>query len=116
MKHLGTRSVGALVWGAGGTAARMVMQIVAQVVLARLLGPEQYGIFAIGAIVIGFSNFLSDVGLAYGLIQKDEVEADDIRFVVCWQWILGVVVAASVWLASGWIAASFGEARAQSAI
>ena len=116
MKHLGTRSVGALVWGAGGTAARMVMQIVAQVVLARLLGPEQYGIFAIGAIVIGFSNFLSDVGLAYGLIQKDEVEADDIRFVVCWQWILGVVVAASVWLASGWIAASFGEARAQSVI
>lgn len=94
MKHLVTRSVDALAWAAGGTAARMVMQIIAQIVLARLLGPEQYGIFAIGAIVVGFSNFLSDVGLAYGLIQKDKVDADDIRFVVCWQWILGSVVAA----------------------
>jgi len=94
----------------------MLMQIVAQIVLARLLGPEQYGIFAIGAIVVGFSNFLSDVGLAYGLIQKDKVDADDIRFVVCWQWILGVAVAAAVWFSSDWIAASFGEARAQSVI
>jgi O-antigen/teichoic acid export membrane protein len=116
MKHLVTRSVDALAWAAGGTAARMVMQIIAQIVLARLLGPEQYGIFAIGAIVVGFSNFLSDVGLAYGLIQKDKVDADDIRFVVCWQWILGSVVAASVWAASGWIASSFGEVRAQAVI
>lgn len=116
MKHLVSRSVGALAWATGGTAARMVMQIVAQIILARLLGPEQYGIFAIGAIVVGFSSFLSDVGLAYGLIQKDKVDADDIRFVVCWQWILGAVVAIAVWFASGWIAASFGEARAQSVI
>ncbi len=116
MKHLVSRSVGALAWASGGTAARMLMQIVAQIVLARLLGPEQYGIFAIGAIVVGFSNFLSDVGLAYGLIQKDKVDADDIRFVVCWQWILGAAVAAAVWFSSGWIAASFGEARAQSVI
>lgn len=116
MRHLVSRSVGALAWASGGTAARMLMQITAQIVLARLLGPEQYGIFAIGAIVVGFSNFLSDVGLAYGLIQKDKVDADDIRFVVCWQLILGTVVAVSVWFASGWIAVSFGESRAQSVI
>ncbi|MFX6409630.1 oligosaccharide flippase family protein, partial [Acinetobacter baumannii] len=76
-------------WGGGGTLLRIVMQFGAQVVLARILGPEQYGLFAIGAIVVGFSSFFSDIGLAYGLIQKKEIAAKDIRFVFTWQIILG---------------------------
>ena len=112
VKNLGSRSLLAVFWGTGGAATRLFLQFGAQVVLARVLGPEQYGIFAIGAIVISFSNFFSDIGLAYGLIQKKSVSPSDIRFVFTWQIILGTVVTACVFFAADNIALFFGDPRA----
>ena len=91
---------------------RMALQLVTQVVLARLLGPAEYGVFAIGAIVIGFSGFFSDVGLAYGLIQKRTVTDRDIRFVFTWQILLGGIVSLLIALCAAPIATFFGEPRA----
>lgn len=116
MENLGSRSLLAVFWGTGGAAARLLLQFGAQVVLARILGPEQYGIFAIGAIVISFSNFFSDIGLAYGLIQKKTVSANDVRFVFTWQIILGTVVTAAVFLTAESIARFFGDPRATSVV
>lgn len=110
---LGSRSISAVFWGAGGTVLRMLLQIGAQIMLARLLGPDQYGVFAIAATVIGFSAFFSDVGLAYGLIQKPQITERDVRFVFTWQVLLGAGVSALVWLAAGPVAAFFGEPRAE---
>ncbi|MDT9001328.1 oligosaccharide flippase family protein [Paucibacter sp. APW11] len=108
---LGSKALAAVSWGAGGALARMLLQIGSQVVLARLLGPSEYGLFAIGAIVVSFSGFFSDVGLAYGLIQKKEVSAADVRFVFTWQLILGTAVTAAIWLAAAPIAGFFGNVR-----
>ncbi|MFY7866990.1 lipopolysaccharide biosynthesis protein [Roseateles sp.] len=91
---------------------RMVLQVGSQVVLARLLGPTEYGVFAIGTLVITFSLFFADVGLAYGLIQRPHVDDRDVRFVFTWQIILGLAVAALVALAAQPIANFFAEPRA----
>lgn len=109
---LGSRSLTAVFWGAGGAVLRLVLQVGTQIALARMLGPSEYGIFAIGATVIGFSAFFSDIGLAYGLIQKPTVDDRDIRFVFTWQILLGAVISTAVYFASGVIAAFFGDARA----
>lgn len=113
---LGGRSLSAVIWGGGGAIVRILLQMGTQIVLARILGPEQYGLFAIGAIVIGFSGFFSDIGIAYGLIQKEQVSAHDLRFVFTWQLIIGTLVSAAVFLLSGPIAAFFGEAKAQEVV
>lgn len=112
VENLGSRSLSAVFWGAGGAVARLFLQFGAQIVLARILGPDQYGIFAIGAIVISFSNFFSDIGLAYGLIQKKSVSSSDVRFVFTWQVILGVAVSLAILVAADGIAAFFGDPRA----
>ena len=91
---------------------RLLLQLGAQIVLARLLGPQQHGLFAIGAIVFGFSGFFADIGLAYGLIQKPDVSDRDLRFVFTWQWLLGGAVTAGVYFGAGSLAAFFGEPRA----
>jgi O-antigen/teichoic acid export membrane protein len=109
-------SVTAVFWGAGGSAFRVLLQFSVQIVLARLLGPEQYGIFAIGAIVIGFSNFFSDIGLAYGLIQKKTVSTNDVRFVFTWQVILGIGVSTAIFFFAEYIALFFGDQRATSVV
>ena len=109
-------SVSSFLWGGTGSFFKLLVQTATQIALARILGPEQYGLFAIGAIVFSFSTFLSDIGLAYGLIQRKELDAGHIRFVFTWQLILGVAVAAAVAAMAAPLADFFNEPRAQDII
>jgi O-antigen/teichoic acid export membrane protein len=103
------KSLSAFLWGSAGTFTKLFMALGSQIILARLLGPEQYGVFAIGAIVVSFANFLSDFGISYGLIQKKTVSDDDIRYVLGWQLLLGSVVAVLLVLGAETIAEFFNE-------
>ena len=76
---------------------RIILQLPVQIILARLLGPSQMGLFAICFIVISLSYFFADIGIAYALIQKPELNKKDIRFVFTWQFILGITVALSLY-------------------
>ncbi|MEZ5659072.1 MAG: lipopolysaccharide biosynthesis protein [Burkholderiaceae bacterium] len=105
------RSIGGVLWGIAGTLIRATLQIVAQVVLARMLGPEQYGLFAVAVVVILFSGFFADVGLAYSLIQRPQVSERDIRFVFSWQFLLGALVTALLWFGAPVIGDWYGDAR-----
>ena len=60
MKDLGKQSVIAFSWGAGGSVVKIILQLGIQVILARLLGPAEYGLFALGVIVVGLSGYFSD--------------------------------------------------------
>jgi O-antigen/teichoic acid export membrane protein len=111
-KDLATQSFSAFFWGAGGSVLRIILQFLTQVILARLLGPAEFGIFSLGVIVVGLSSIFYDVGLAYSLIQKKSVSTDDIRFVWTWQLILGLSVSVSVFLGSDLIASFFSEPEA----
>lgn len=110
------RTMSAFSWGAAGSVLRLVIQVGVQVFLARLLGPEQYGLFAIGVMVISLSNFLSDIGLAYGLIQLPEIDRTHVRFIFTWQLVLGIAVTAIVAESAGPLASFFNEPRADDII
>ena len=109
--NLGGRSITAMLWGTGGAAVRIVLQVVSQIALARLLGPELFGIYAVALVVILLAGLFGDVGLAYGLIQKPSVSNEDIRFVVTWQVLLGVLVALILWTGASAIASLYGDPR-----
>jgi len=111
---LKSRSLTAFVWGGAGSFLKLLIQIGSQIILARLLGPEQYGLFAIGVIAISFSSFFSDVGIAYGLIQRQHISQQDIRFVFTWQLIVGIFVSLIVAGLSGPLAEFFREPRVES--
>ncbi|MEZ5818898.1 MAG: lipopolysaccharide biosynthesis protein [Hyphomicrobiaceae bacterium] len=108
---LGRRSITAMLWGAGGSVIRIVLQVASQIVLARLLGPELYGVFAVALVFVLLSGLFADVGLAYGLIQKRTVSEADIRFVFSWQVILGAVISTLLWLTAPHIAEAYGDPR-----
>src|SRR6266446_8999686 len=92
---LAQRSISAALWGASGSVVQLVLQFGIQVVLARLLGPEQYGLFAMAAIVISLGGFFT-FGIATGLIQKRTVTDEDVRFANFWQLFVGAAVAIAV--------------------
>lgn len=105
------RSISGVLWSALGTVTRVGLQIVAQILLARLLGPDLFGLFAVAMAVVMLSGFFADIGLAYGLIQKREVTDDDLRFTFTWQWVMGIAITAIVVLAADALGDLVGDAR-----
>lgn len=80
------RAVKAIAWGYGGSVARMVVQIGAQAVLARLLGPEQFGVFAALMLLIGVSVLAADL-VSAPIIQAPKLDPAMLRFACGVQWL-----------------------------
>lgn len=83
-KTLAQRAVKAAAWGYLGTAARLVIQLGSQIVLARLLGPAEYGLFAVAVIAVSLGVLASDIASS-ALIHVDELGEPQIRFAFTWQ-------------------------------
>lgn len=107
-------SVKAAKWGYFGAAIKMAAQVLAQILIARQLGPDQFGVFAIATIVIGLANFFSDLGMS--LVQKQHVTDTDIRHVFTIQFLIGVVTSVMVFLVAGPLAGFLGDARSSPVI
>lgn len=76
---LTARSLSALKWNYIGVVLRIASQLVVQITLARLLGPDTMGLFALVILIVGGGNILAEMGLGSALIQKDEITEEDVR-------------------------------------
>ena len=103
--------VSAVKWSAIGTIARFALQLIAQVILARILGPQNYGLFGIGMVVYTFGNFFSSFGFGRQLLQKQQITDKDIRFAFTWQVCLGTLATLVILISAPWIAAYFNEPK-----
>jgi O-antigen/teichoic acid export membrane protein len=113
MSGLGMAGVAAVKWSTTATLARFVLQLSAQVVLARTLGPEVFGIFAIGVVVLTFAGFMTSFGFSWSLLQRATVQSADIRFAWTWQVLVGLLTMASVYGLAPGLATYFREPQAQ---
>lgn len=113
---LGSVSVSAVKWSTALTLGRFLLQLAAQVVLARLLGPDSYGLFGLGMIVYTFGAFFSSACFARNLMQQPEISAADIRFVFTWQLIAGGLASLCIYLAAPALSIYFKEPRVESVI
>ena len=89
-KDLLDKSIRAAGWGYLGSIVRLVVQILAQIVLARLLGPNDYGLFAIGVILVSLTFLFSDVASS-ALIQMKTVNERQLRFALFCQLSVGLL-------------------------
>jgi lipopolysaccharide exporter len=106
---LGSRVERALKWSALTTVARFALQLGAQVALARILGPGNFGVYGIGMVVLTFAAFLSGASFSWNLMLVPSVSRDDIRFSFTWQLVAGLLSAAAIYLAAGATATFFGD-------
>ena len=60
---------------AGGYALAQGLNLVVYLVLARLLTPEEFGVYAAATILLGFMGLVSESGITSALIhRKDRIE------------------------------------------
>jgi O-antigen/teichoic acid export membrane protein len=103
----------ALKWSALTTVARFALQFVAQVALARMLGPGNFGVYGIGIAVLTFVGFLSGASFSYGLMLQPKLDEDDIRFAFTWQIVVGLACAVAMFACAPALADFFGDARVE---
>jgi len=99
----------ALRWNYLGNLTRGLTQFVVGVLLARLLGPEPFGIVALAWMIVGLGRLVADLGFGAALVQKATLSAFELRFIFTIQMAFAVLLTMLGWLASDAIAAYYGK-------
>lgn len=107
---LRARTLSALRWSYGGALARALAQLLIQLGLARLLGPQAYGQATAALLVIGIGWLFADAGLGNALVQKAQIDAADVSQALGWVLLVSGAVAAAVVLAAPLLARWWGDA------
>jgi O-antigen/teichoic acid export membrane protein len=94
----------AMVWSYLGVATYISLQVCANIAYARMLGPDQFGLFASGLLATGILRVISDLGLGSALTQARSLEANEIRLIFTRLTIAGACACAILMTASGHLA------------
>lgn len=102
----------ALKWNYLGNIMRSLSQFVIGILLARLLGPEPFGIVAVAWMILGVGNLFADLGFGSALVQREHLSTLDLRFIFTCQMVFASLLTASGVLGAEYIAAYFHKPEA----
>ena len=102
----------ALAWKGAELATLRVLSMVRLLVVARLLVPEAFGLFAIAQVVVGTLVTLTDVGMVPALVQRSSLDETHRRSAWTVGLLRGLAIAVMVALFAPLIAGLFGEPAA----
>jgi lipopolysaccharide exporter len=94
-------------WNTIGNFIRSFFGFAINIILARVLGPEPFGIVALAMLIIGAGNLIIDSGLGSALVQKKEITRNDISFVFTLQIGFSVLLTIVFILTAPWFAIQF---------
>ena len=108
---LKTRAIKSTAWLLTFRLGSQVISWAVSIVLARVLTPADYGLFAMALTVVASIELLRELGLGTAIIQRQDLTAEHLNTIF---WIVGVMSAALVaalWLGAGAAAAFYAEPR-----
>ena len=73
-RQLERRAVGGLVWMLSGVGFQALLRLILLLVLARLIGPEAFGIVGAALVVIHIALVFSNLGISSAIVQRAELE------------------------------------------
>ena len=94
-----------------GQGLSLLLGIVRVMVLVRLLSPEDFGLVAMVAVVVGFASMLKDAGFSVATIQREALDESDVSTLFWTNCAAGLVLALLVCAASPLVASLYGEPR-----
>ncbi len=104
---LSDKLLGGLGWIALGTGMQALVRLGTLVILARLITPSEFGLFAAVMTVVNISEILGNVGLAPALIQRKDIDRVDMMTAQTLSVCLATTFTVLVWLFADAIAALF---------
>lgn len=95
-------------WNTLAVAGRQLFLFASGIVLARILGPETYGVISAATIYVTLTTLLLDQGLASALIQRPTLTRWAAGAVATANIGSGVLLAGATFVLAPWVAAFFG--------
>lgn len=92
-KNLGRASLLALFWSGIEQWGGQVFSLAFYVLLARLLGPNDFGIVAMAGVYVAFVQLFVNQGLAMALVQRNDLQSNHLNSAFWTSVILGVALA-----------------------
>lgn len=107
--ELFSRTVTGATWSGVGRLAAQGIEFAAALVLARLLGPDVFGLVAMILVVVRFADIFADLGMGAALVQRPTVGPGEWRTALALNVGLGAVFAAIAVAAAPLVADLFGR-------
>lgn len=107
MSVLARRSIKAFLSSSVGTMARVVLQLGYTILLARILGPEPFGIAAAAWLVVGAAQVFASFGFSTAIVQRKSLSVEAIRYAFTVQTLLGVLTGSALFVFAEHIGAIF---------
>ena len=92
MKSLQQKTISGIIWSSVQRFGAMTITFAANVILARLLSPSDFGCVGMLMIFIGLSNTFIDGGFGAALIQKKEPTQEDYSTIFYWNILLSIIL------------------------
>ena len=106
-RRLTETTIAGLFWTSLAKGGQGLLQLVAILFLARLLTPQEFGLFAAAMVVAGFSAIFAEIGIAAAIVQRPELESRHIRSGFTVAMLMSLVVGPGVYFSADMIAAFF---------
>jgi PST family polysaccharide transporter len=97
-RGLAKRSIVGMFWTALSMGALALAELVALLVLARLLSSQEFGLYAAALVIIKFSAIFQGLGVAPAIVQRTVLEERHLRVGFTLSVLLGLAVAVLVWV------------------
>ncbi len=109
--NLRARFARGLLWAAAEKWGVQVFSLATLTVLANLLQVRDFGLVAMASVFLALLNLVSDQGIGVAIIQRRELDEDHVDSAFWANLALGVILAASAIVASGFVASFYREPR-----
>lgn len=93
-----------LFWNTLNTIGRLGLSFLATIVLARILSPEDYGIWGLIAIFVSISELLADSGMGGYLVKKQDLRAIDYNTLFVYNLVVSVLLYILIFISAPFIA------------
>lgn len=105
------RTVSGSLYTGIGQFVRVILNLATQILLTRLLLPEQFGVVAMVLPIVAFIELFGTMGLANAVIQRDRISHADLNALYWFGMLVSMVLAAVLILSAPLIAFLYGEPR-----
>ncbi len=110
-ESLTARALRSILWILSSMGVVAFLRLINLMILARLLGPNTFGLMSAALVVVGLSNVIADMGVGYALIQRRTVSEREFRTGLSVSLATGLILYALVWVVSEPVGQFFKQER-----
>ena len=100
-------TISSLVWKLFERGGRAIVELAVQIVMARLLAPEQFGMLSIMLVFVNLGNVVVQSGMNTAIIQAERIERVDCSTVFWMSFTVSLVLYIAVFLSAPAIASFY---------